>query len=958
MLDVAPRRRATTGAHPALADALRRTGVEFHDDPGTRARYATDASLYRIPPQAVVRPRSADDVLAALAVCRELGVPLTSRGAGTSVAGNAIGPGVVLDFSRHMNRVLSIDPDTRTALVEPGTVHATLQAGAAAHGLRFGPDPSTHTRCTIGGMIGNNACGARSLGYGRTSDNVAGLELLTASGERIGTAYDAAGRPTVTGGAELVTRLQDLMAGFLAVGRTEFDRFGRQVSGYAVQHLLPERFDLGQALVGSEGTLGVLTGATVRLVRDPLHRVMVALGFDDIVAAGEAAPQVVAFRPTACEGLDSRLVDVVRTRRGADRVPELPEGRAWLFVELAGDDRDETMDRASALASSGISARTRIIDDPAVAAPLWRIREDGAGLAGVAPSGRRAWAGWEDAAVPPASLGAYLAEFDELLDSHGLTSAPFGHFGEGCIHVRLDFPFDRHDGTTAFREFLTAAATLVAKFGGTLSGEHGDGRARSALLPTMYSPEALRLFGGLKAVFDPDGLLNPGVLVDPDPVDGAVRVTADLPLLPSRGFRFEHDGGSLTNAVHRCTGVGKCRADNSGHGGLMCPSYLATREEKDSTRGRARVLQELIRGERPDWRAPEVHEALDLCLSCKGCTSDCPTGIDMPAYKAEVLHNAYAGRIRPRSHYSLGWLPRWARLAGLAPRLANRAATLPGIGPLMLRVAGVDTRRSVPPFATTPFRRWWRRSGRSAATGGTPVLLFTDSFTDGFSPAAARAAVALLRRAGVEPRVPRRQLCCGLTWISTGQLDAARRILRRTTAELAAATAAGIPIVGLEPSCTAVLRSDAVELLGTDESRAVAANTFTLAEFLTRQDGWTPPDLSGVTVVAQPHCHHHAVMGWAADRELLSRAGASVRALAGCCGLAGNFGVEAGHYEVSVAVAEQNLLPALDADPGAVVLADGFSCRTQISDLRGRTAVHLAELLLDGGAVRERTATG
>jgi Fe-S oxidoreductase len=512
------------------------------------------------------------------------------------------------------------------------------------------------------------------------------------------------------------------------------------------------------------------------------------------------------------------------------------------------------------------------------------------------------------------------------------------------MHVRLDYPLARPDGLKVLREFLTAAAGLVAEFGGSISGEHGDGRARGELLSLMYSPSAITLFGAVKHAFDPDNLLNPGVLVDPDPFDADVRA-AGISYRKDLAFTYLHDNGDLSQALHRCTGVGKCRADNSASGGVMCPSYLATREEKDSTRGRARVLQDVVRGE-IHWRDPAVADSLDLCLSCKGCASDCPTGIDMATYKSEALHQRYKGRLRPRSHYTLGWLPRWSRLAGRTPRLANLATQLPGVKKLALLGAGVDSRRSVPEFARTPFRRWWSKQTRQT---GTPVMLFVDSFSDAFSPAVAEATVQLLREAGYEPQLPSAGTCCGLTWITTGQLDAARTILGNTVQELAQAARAGIPIVGIEPSCTAVLRSDAVELLANsplaEDAHLVASSTKTLAELLATTEGWTPPDLTGTTIVAQPHCHHHAVLGWKADADLLARTGATVTTLAGCCGLAGNFGVEIGHYEVSVKVAEQNLLPALDAAPDAVVLADGFSCRTQITDLAERPSVHLAELL-------------
>ena len=603
---------------------------------------------------------------AALQVARARGVPVTARGAGTSVAGNAIGPGIVLDFSRHLNRVVSIDPHARTAVVEPGVVHAALQRAAAPHGLRFGPDPSTHTRCTIGGMIGNDACGSRSLAYGRTADNVIALSGITGSGAplRTGDGADA---------GELGDRLRALVAGNLAPIRTELGRFDRQISGYALQNLLPEKgFDLTRMLVGSEGTLLTLTQATVRLVTDPAHRVLVALGFADFAAAGYASPAVVRHRPTACEGLDARIVDTVRERRGPAAVPDLPRGNAWLFVEFGGDDIAELIDRGRALLRDIDAMDGRIVSGPAEMAALWRIREDGAGLAGRAPSGRPAWPGWEDAAVPPAALGDYLTEFDALVADAGLTMMPFGHFGDGCLHVRLDFDLHRPGD---LRAFLRRAAELVARFGGSLSGEHGDGRARSELLPTMYGPDVLNLFGAVKAIFDPSNLLNPGVLVDPAPLDADLRVPPTGRGRTALALRYPADGGSLSDAVHRCTGVGRCRVEETGPAAsttVMCPSFQATREEKDSTRARARVLQDAVAGRLDGgWRSAALHDALDLCLSCKGCATDCPTGIDMATYKAEALYQRYRWRPRPRSHYSLGRLPRWARLAARAPRLAN-----------------------------------------------------------------------------------------------------------------------------------------------------------------------------------------------------------------------------------------------------------------------------------------------
>lgn len=944
----------------SLVTELQARGVaDARADATSRAVYSSDASLYRIRPAAVVFPRHLDEVFATLEVCRERGIPVTSRGAGTSIAGNAIGRGVVIDFSRHLNRVLEFDAESRTAVVEPGAVHATLQTVALANGLRFGPDPSTHTRCTVGGMIGNNACGSRALAYGRTADNVTSLDVLTGSGTRLKL---GAGETPATPETDA---LRTLVSGNLGTIRTELGRFGRQVSGYSLEHLLPEHgFDLRRMLVGTEGTLAVVLEAGVRLVQDAPHKTMVVLGFADIGEAGDAVTAVLPFKPTACEGLDSRIVEVVRTRKGPGSVPELPGGAAWLFVEVSGDDAAEVADRAARVSRIPVARHSRVITDPGQAAALWRIREDGGGLSGRSPAGSPAHAGWEDAAVPPERLGDYLRDFDELLLAHNLTGFPFGHFGDGCVHVRLDFPFQHDDGAAAFRAFLTDAAKLVARYGGSLSGEHGDGRARSELLTHMYTPAALSLFGKVKGIFDPDNIMNPGVVVDPEPLDANVRVAEAGPLRSGLAFGYEHDDGDFSQAVHRCTGVGQCRAAHRDNRTVMCPSYIATLEEKDSTRGRARALQEMINGSvtggaaahrngKPNWRAPEVHDALDLCLSCKGCASDCPTGIDMATYKSEVLHQSYKGRLRPASHYSLGWLPKWASLASVAPRVVNALMGLPGLGRLGLRLAGVDSRRKIPVFAPRTFHKWFNARPAVPAEDRPKVLLWADSFTNYFTPEVGQSAVKVLEDAGYAVQVPEKPVCCGLTWISTGQLDEARKILRSSVATLTPYVEQGIPVVGLEPSCTGVLRSDAVELLSRAEAGALAGGTFTLAELLEGTPGYSPPSLEGTSVVAQPHCHHHAVMGWSPDAALLEKAGATLQKLGGCCGLAGNFGVERGHYEVSVAVAEQQLLPAVRAaNQDAVVLADGYSCRTQLEDLSERRGIHLAQLLA-GAATRK-----
>ncbi len=922
----------------ALAAELTRHGIaEVDASTLRRAEYSTDASNYRVVPEVVVFPRHADEVALALSVAAATGSPITARGAGTSCAGNAVGSGIVLDFSRHLNRVLEIDPEARIARVQPGVVLADLQRAAAPSGLRFGPDPSTQARCTLGGMIGNNACGAHALAYGKTADNVAGLDLLLADGR----ALTAAALTEMVD--PLAAALTDLVGRNLATIRTEFARFSRQGSGYSLEHLLPERgAHLARFLAGTEGTLAVITEARLNLVTAAPFTALAVLAYHDMATAADAVPALLPLAPLALEGMDRRLVEVLVDRRGPSAAPDLPDGGGWLFVETGGETQAEAVAAAEEFVRQARPQDSRVVIG-AAARRLWRIREDGAGLAGRTPGNQPAWPGWEDAAVPPEHLGAYLRDFDTLLARHRLDGLIYGHLGDGCVHVRLDLPLA--ESPSRFRGFLLEAAQLVASYGGSMSGEHGDGRARSELLPAMYTPEAIALFGAVKHLFDPANLLNPGVLVDPAPVDADLRMPRALELNTGLGFSYPHDGGSFTAAVHRCVGVGKCRADTTATGGVMCPSYLATRDETHSTRGRARVLQEMVNGTlvSDGWRSDEVHEALDLCLSCKGCHSDCPAGVDMATYKAEALHQRYRRRVRPASHYLLGQLPRWTKIALHTPRLANAALRPKPIAALAKRIGGIDDRRPLPEFAQRSFRRWFAEHPVAA---GDPVMLWVDTFTNGFSPEVGIAAVEVLEAAGYSVQIPEAEVCCGLTWVSTGQLDGARSQLRRSLTALEPALLAGVPIVGLEPSCTAVFRSDAAELLPED-ARAVQVreSVRTLAELLTER-GWQPPSLAGVTALAQPHCHQHAIMGFGADEALVTGAGASLTAVGGCCGLAGNFGVERGHYDVSVAVAEQSLLPAVrSAAEDTVVLADGFSCRTQLDQLSDRSGVHLAQLL-------------
>ena len=1019
--------------------------IDVDASSGTRARYSSDAGLTRIPPLAVAFPRTPEQAVAAFDLARAHGVPLTARGGGTSCASNAIGPGLVLDFSRHMNRVLSIDPEARTATVEPGCVGSTLQAAAAKHGLRFGPDPSSQNRATIAGMVANNACGPHATAWGRTSDNIVSLDCVDGQGRRFTatTGHDA----TLSD----VPGLASLIDSNLAPIRTQLGRFKRQVSGYSLEHLTPEGGrNLAAMLTGSEGSLVLILSITVRLVPLPDAPVLAALGYRSMIEAADDVPALLAHSPLAVEGMDRRLVDVVRAHKGPGAVPTLPEGEGWLLVEVGapGEDVTASLERARALCADSAAIDTVVYPPGAQASALWRIRADGAGLGGRTPpdgaggGDQQAWPGFEDAAVPPENLGAYLRDFTALMAEFDIDGLLYGHFGDGCVHVRLAMPLETPEGVAHSRAFLQSAARICAAHGGSVSGEHGDGRARGELLRFMYSPDMLDLFARVKHVFDPDNLLNPGVLAAPmdeaeaasrararnaggagnagfagfagiaghsggalelqpgvDPLDANLRRVAARPMPADGGFAFTHDGGDFTAAVHRCTGVGKCRAGVSGT--FMCPSYLATREEKDVTRGRARILQEAANSQLVKAiDSPEVLEALDLCLACKACSADCPAGVDMARYRSEALFRTYRGRMRPLSHYTLGWLPRLTRITARVPGLATVANAVMSVGPLRslaFRIIGLDPRRGMPALQSGTFTAWARRRNllagaipasassvpasdarerggaqaspestreREGATAssmadspilggprdpsGRPyALVWADSFSQTLDDAGARAVVDVLEANGFAPIVAP-DACCGLTWITTGQLSGAKKHLASLLGVLAPFAASGIPIVGVEPSCTAVLRDDLLDLLPEDpRSALVAGATRTLAEVLSALPASARrlPSLEGVEIVAQPHCHHYSVMGWDADQALLESLGARVTRLEGCCGLAGNFGMEAGHYDLSVAVASHSLLPSLSAKPDAVYLADGFSCRTQAAQLADRGGVHLATLL-------------
>ncbi|MFC9001910.1 FAD-binding and (Fe-S)-binding domain-containing protein [Streptomyces microflavus] len=962
---MAEQHRPTAEAPEGFASALR-SAVRGESDFGAAARalMTMDASNYRRVPLGVLAPRDADDIAAALTVCREYGVPVVPRGGGTSIAGQATGTGLVLDLTRHLNAILDLDPAARTATVQPGVILDDLRAAAAPHGLTFGPDPSTHSRCTLGGMIGNNSCGAHSVAWGTTADNVRGLSVVRYGGEALrleqGAPRRGGGfeRPERSGGPVLPgvrgkaahgpEGVRELIGSHLALLRTGYPDLPRRISGYALDALLPEHPggpDPVRAFCGSEGTLAVVTEATVRLVEAPRARALAVLGYADEPAAAEAAPGLLPYRPLTVEGM---AADLVREPAG------LPRGAAWLFVETGGDTPAEAKAHAERILRAADAVDGTVVTDPAGRRALWRIREDAAGTATRMPDGTEAWPGWEDCAVPPARLGPYLRDFRALLAGHGLRGSPYGHFGDGCIHVRIDFDLLTPPGIARFRAFSEELADLVVAHGGSLSGEHGDGQARAELLPRMYGDELVGLFGRFKDLWDPDGGLNPGILARPARLDTNLRF-AVLPKRPvDVEFGYPQDGGDFAGAVRRCVGVAKCRTEAAPGAGVMCPSFRATGEEAHSTRGRARLLHEMLAGEviTDGWRSTEVRDALDLCLSCKGCRSDCPVGVDMATYKAEFLHHHYRGRLRPAAHYAMGRLPRWLRLAAPFARPLNALARLRPLAALAKRLAGIAPERTIPVLAPETYSRRLRgRHGRGThfLSSDRVVHLWADTFTEYLSPQVGRAAVRVLEEAtGRTVLPPPSGVCCGLTYVSTGQLDAARRVMRRTLDRIGLLP--GHPVVVLEPSCAATLRTDLPELLPDDPRAAQLASAVrTLAQYLEEYaPDWTPPRLDR-PVVGQTHCHQHAVIGDAAERRLRERMGLTGELSGGCCGLAGNFGFEKGHWKVSVACAEEQLLPAVRAsEPGAELLADGFSCRTQLDQLAGRRARHLAEVIAEG----------
>jgi FAD/FMN-containing dehydrogenase/Fe-S oxidoreductase len=939
---------------------------EVRFDRGSRALYSSDGSNYRQIPIGLVVPRGDDDVIATVAACRKFGAPVLPRGAGTSLAGQTCNVAVILDFTKYMNKILEIDPEGRFARVQPGVVLDTLRNRAEKHQLTFGPDPSTHSRCTLGGMIGNNSCGTHSLLAGKTVDNVIELRILLYDGTLM-TVGEISGEEELDsiiaqGGrrASIYSKLRDIRDQYAGLIRAKYPQIPRRVSGYNLDQLLPlSGFNVAKSLVGTEGTCMIVLEAKLRLIESPQHRSLVCLGYRDTFMAADHVPEILPLKPIGLEGFEGSIVDGLKKKK-APHLELIPEGRGFLLVEFGSNDPGEADESARRL----IEQLKESADPPnmrlytkAEARHVWKLREAGPRAAAAAPGSPPEWEGWDDAAVPPEKLGNYLRDIRTLLDEYNYHTSFYGHFGHGCVHMRVSFDLQSENGIRNYMEFVERAADIVVSYGGSLSGEHGDGQSRAALLPKMFGPELIKAFGEFKSAWDPDNKMNPNKVVNAYLPTENLRLGADYkPNDPKTYFQFPDDDGSLAKATLRCIGLGECRKHDSGS---MCPSYMVTLEEEHSTRGRAHMLFEVLQGEvvRDGWKDEHVKKALDLCLACKACKSECPTNVDVATYKAEFLAHYYEGKRRPLHAYAFGMIDRWAELGSNIPWLANFFSSAPGFRHLLQGVLHLARQRSMPQLARSTFQSWAKKKRVPALPGGnvsatasgkSDVILWADTFNNYFHPETSRAALEVLQGAGFNAIVPQIHLCCGRPLYDFGLLDKAKQYLERILTALSAQIDAGVPLVVLEPSCASVFRDELRNLFPLDaRATKLRGQTFLLSEFLEHHaPGYTPPQLQG-KVLLHGHCHHKSLMGLGDEESLLQKMGADLQSIdSGCCGMAGPFGFEREKYDVSQAVGERVLLPAVRNTPeNALIVSDGFSCREQILQSTGRRAIHLAEAL-------------
>ncbi len=951
----------------ALGEELRKNiEGEVRFDDGSRALYATDSSNYRQIPIGVVIPKSESDIIATVAICRKYRAPLLSRGCGTSLAGQCCNVAVIMDMSKYYNRVLTVDVERKLAMVQTGIVlDAFRRPLEKQYGLTFGPDPATHDHCTIGGMLGNNSCGVHSVmaeleGYGaRTSDNVERLTILTYEGLKLDvgpTSEEELENIIAAGGrrGEIYRQLKQLSIRYATLIRSKYPDIPRLVSGYNLAALLPENgFNVAQALVGSEGTCVTILDATLRLLHNPKERVLLVLGFEDVYAAGAHIPLIMKHKPIGVEGIDEELPKYMKKANvHVDNLPLLPAGKGWLLVEFGADTKEEATARAVELAKElekkHITTSSQLYEDAQHQQMLWDIREAGLGATVFDFNDNYTWPGWEDAAVSPAKVGDYLRDFRELLNRYGYEASLYGHFGQGCIHCSINFDLQTHKGIQQYKQFTEEAAHLVVSYGGSLSGEHGDGQARGDLLEIMYGKELVHAFREFKSIWDPEGRMNPGKIVETYGQLSNLKLGEDYePAQLTTHFSFADDKGSFSRAINRCFGVGKCRQTETG---TMCPSYMATTEEMHTTRGRSRMLFEMLQGTviTDGWKSKAVKQSLDLCLSCKGCKGDCPVHVDMATYKSEFLSHYYEGKIRPRTAYAFGWIYWWARAASVFPRVANFFTQTPPFTSLSKAIAGVAPQRTIPTFATQTFRTWFKKN-IEPDHHKPRVILWADTFNNFFLPDTLKAGVDVLQAAGYDVMVPKQMLCCGRPLYDFGMLKTAKKLLLQVLDTLRSEIRQGVPVVGLEPSCVAVFRDELCNLLPNDEdAKRLKLQTFTLAEFLEQNAAHFKPPQINRKMIIHGHCHQKAIMKMTAEQSLLKKMNGDFNILnSGCCGMAGYFGYERGsHYDVSVKVGERALLPAVrDAERDTLIVADGFSCREQIKQQTNVDALHLAEVI-------------
>ncbi len=947
-----------------LEQELRRSVAgEVRFDAGSRALYATDASNYRQVPIGVVVPKSKEDVEITVAACRKFGAPLLSRGGGTSLAGQCCNVAVVLDWSKYLHHILELNPQERYARVEPGTVCDTLRRAAEAHTLTWGPDPATHDHCTFGGMLGNNSCGVHAQMAGKSVDNVISMEVLLYDGTKmtVGWMDERTLEQQIAAGGRvgaIYGQLKSLRDRYRPLIEKNYANIPRRVSGYNLDKLLPGkdgRFNLARALVGTESTCVTILEAKVQLIYSYPQRVLLVLGYPSIYEAGDHVPEILKYKPIGLEALDDVLIANVRKKgmRQQEDLSLLPQGKSWLVIEFGAGTKDEAEAQArearKALEGIGAPAMKLFVDEQEQQR-IWKLREAGLGATAFVPGEPLTWEGWEDSAVAPEKVGGYLRDLRKLYDKYQYNSALYGHFGQGCIHCRVNFDLMSAPGIRKWRSFMEEATDLVTSYGGSISGEHGDGQSKAEFLYKMFGRELIEAFREFKSIWDPDGKMNPGKMVDPNRIDENLRLGANYrPWEPATYFKFPEDHGSFAHAALRCVGVGKCRRENGeGETDTMCPSYMVTREEMHSTRGRTHLLWEMLHREvlQDGWRDEHVKEALDLCLACKGCKSDCPVNVDMATYKAEFLAHYWEGRLRPVSAYAFGWIDKWAQIASLAPGFVNLFTQLPLSRDIAKLAAGVPRAREIPAFAPQTFQAWFRKRRRPAR--GPKVLLWPDTFNNYFMPETAQAAVDVLEHAGFEVIVPQGHFCCGRPLYDYGFLKMAKSYLHRNLNALRSYIREETPMVVLEPSCCSVFRDEMRALL--PESAAagrLTRNTFTLSEFLEKKvPGYQPLPMKARAIV-QGHCHHKAVMRMKEEKSLMEKMGLQSETLeSGCCGMAGSFGYERDKYSVSIACGERALLPRVRKEaPATIIIADGFSCREQIAQQTHRQALHLAEVL-------------